>query len=1397
MNRYENDRDVSNGSMTSSAWQSFLPQHIVTSLAANPTANPVGQEQRFQAVVLFADVSGFTAISEALGQSGKRGSEELTAILNRYFEPMIALIRSYGGIIGRFGGDAMTVIFPFTAENRAQVSTLALQCALEMQAKMTAYQAIQTSAGVFGLRMKAGLAAGPVLTVVVGVPGLRLDYAICGSALDWCAEAEHHATSGEVVIHASLRSQLPAGLALLAESLEDPGFTRMSALAGFSASPGAGSLISVEDAGTADTPALVQTIQTFLHPSINQRVLADQLSFLNEHRKVTVLFVRFEGEDYDQDPRAGEKLQAYLARVITVVDRYGGYLNKVDMGDKGSKYIILFGAPIAHEDDIQRALRCALELRDLDGPAVRIGVNSGFVYSGRVGSSRRQEYTVMGDVVNTAARLMQAAAPGEVLVTAATQAASNSTFAWESPRGIQAKGKSEPLQVVPLRGLLRRRSLAFQEIHYELPLVGRDAEMLQAVDIFEYVLQFRQGRILGLTAEAGMGKSRFAADLVERMVNRGFKAFGGECLSHGTTTNYLVWQPLLRSFFHLVPSAGQAEPPAETGAGSSSVERLAAELARINPDLVARMPLLAALLNLDIPENELTARMDAKLRKSSREALVVEAIRTRAAGSSEGPAQPLLLILEDCHWLDPLSNDLLEVVARNIADLPVLVLVIYRPPEMERIQPRVRDFPHFREVRLGEFTSADTEKLIFLKLQKLFGDAAAGAVIPAELVEQITQRSNGNPFFIDEMINWMRDQDIRPEALHLLKDVALPDSLRGLIISRIDRLPEDVKITLKVASVIGRLFRASWLWGVYPKAGTPDSVKHQLEALSRLDITPLDKPEPELEYLFKHILTRDVAYESLAVATRTMLHGAAGEYFESRFEALGFTLDFLAYHYGLSEREDKKRLYFQQAAQTARQAYANQTALDYYQRLLPLLDAAHEQAQVLYEIGKIQVLVGQWAEAEATCTQGLALAESMADPFWLARFRGATGSLLYRKGAFVEALDWLTQARDGFTGLQMSGEAADCLNEIGVVYWYQGDYEAALQAFDDCQQMAAAAGNTLLVCRTLGNMGTIYASQGQPERALEAYRKGQALASEQSDRLNLAILYSNMGAIQVELGDYTEALKSYVRSLQLGLEIGYRQGVGVSVGNLGDLYLDQGLFAESLACSEQNLKISLELGDQMGVSFALWKIGRASLYQADGPVSVEVAQTSLQFAVDLGRKLEIDYDLCDYLLEQAALFTIQRNYTAALAAAQEAVEFAAGADRPSLALAGQALALRLQAWQGSLEPAAAMDSLVALLDNAESDEDQALLHYEIVQVDPAQSGSRAQAAALYQSLYTSAPKISYRQRYREMVAANLLPGLPSELPLPPFTLPPLPDVVTRSPANLSAMFAQVKALLAS
>lgn len=1266
---------------------SLVPYHI----AQDGTG-----EARFAATVLFADVSGFTAMSEALGQHGNAGTEELSRILNDYFEPMIDLIHAYGGTIGQFGGDALTVLFREDATEPDAAPRRAVQCALDMQARMADYQAIRTQAGTFRLAMKAGLAVGQVFSTTVGDDDLGRKVLLGGRVLEWASRAENRAEAGQVVIH----NQLLMHTGDIHMVPVDDDYTLVERL------------VIKPPMQPLELPPDDPALDRFTHSLVAGRLRAGQERFINEHRKVTTMFVRFDGFDFDADPRVGEKVERYFVAVLDVVGQYDGYLDKIEVGDKGAKFLVLFGAPVAHEDDQMRALRCALDLRALPGAIVHIGLNTGFVYAGLVGSATRREYTVIGDAVNLAARLMQAARPQQIICPTRCH---DETFAWDELVPVTVKGKREAIPIFAMKGLQQQGARGLRAVGYALPMVGRQEELDAVQARLETVLA-GQGQIVGITGEAGIGKTRLANEVIRLALESGLEAFGGEFESYGANTAYLGWHHLWRGFFGVDPERELAV----------NMRRLQTQVALIDSSFVNRVPLLSMALNVPLPDNHITAALDAELRKTSLEALLVACVRHRAED------RPLLLMLEDCQWLDPLSYDLLETLARNIIDVPVLLVLLYRPPTLERLA----EFPHFVELALREFQPDEAQRLIDLKLHD----------VPADLRQRIIERAQGNPFYIDEMLNLLQDETV---------DV-LPDSLRALITSRIDRLVDDQRIMLKVASVVGRLFRADWIWHIYPDAGSPERVQEQLKRLSTQDF--LASLEPELEYLFKHILTREVAYETLTMATRASLHQQLAVFIETNYDSDQY-VDLLAYHYSHSENVEKQREYLRRAGDAAQAAYANEAAIDYFQRLLELVE---DESDILLKLGRVWQTVGRWQEAEDAFRRVLATGTTAA---LKAESRNGIGRLYAYQGKFDEALETLREAEAAFQSLRDRAGLGRTLGNMGNVFLFQGQSDEALGYYEQALDHSMGAEDGRNISIVTGNMGIAYGMQGDFGRSLTFFERQLKTEEERGDQQGIAIAVGNIGVTHESMQDYKQALDCYRQQLEIAHEIGDQRVFSMAVGNMGTLYCKQGAYARALDCHVKQLEIATELGDRRAISLALAGIGNA--YKGRGRLTE--AEAAYAQAIDLARALNISYELCEMLYQQAALRLSMGRSAEALGAATEALAVAEDVGHGEIAFEARLMVIQLEGDGRSVNN----------LDDME-DEQQAALHYMRWKLRPDDTTSRRAAATIYERLHARAPLAVYRDRYHELTGNRLQPPV----------LPDLPAVIV--PGDLETLMARVK-----
>lgn len=1309
-------------------WTRYVPYNVARKLIDDQTSPVIPREERISAVTMFADVSGFTMMSEALGQFGKQGTEELTDILNSYFDPMINLIRRYGGIIGKFGGDAMTILFPYTnADEQREAVRRATHCGLQMQVDMQNYAAIETSGGIYSLAMKVGLGMGAVYLANVGDEAIRLEFIIAGHAIDECSDAEHHSEKGDVVAANSMLGFIPE--ATLAEDRD--GFTLITA---FDVEVSENPIVGIE---TVPEDA-VDLLQRYIHPVTASRMKIARSDFIDEHRRTTVLFVNFKGLDYDNDPNISIKLQDYAEAVVKTVHLYGGYLNKIDMGDKGSKFIVLFGAPVAYEDDEERALRCALALSQLPQVVSKIGVNTGYVFAGHVGGEMRREYTVMGDVVNLSARLMQACPEGAVLVSDNTQSAVSSVFDWETLDPIMVKGKSEPIEIYRLEKVRQQASHIVTHLHYLHPMVGREAELTQ----IGYRLQRAQeghGQIITVIGEAGMGKTRLAAEVIHLALDAGFTGYMGSAPAFGDS-GFGIWEGIWQGLLEVDPTT-----PSDV-----QLERAKQALVMINPSFEERLPLLAPILGLVIPDNDFTAHLEGELRQELLASMLLDILRVRSQES------PLLLILEDGHWSDESSRSMFLDCARGCANLPVLMLILHRPLA-ESDEAMIPHFGHSLTLELPPFNHAEMLTLIRLKLQQTLAETDS---LPEELVNRITTLSGGNPFYIDELLNLIRDEGVDLTDERAMKSLQLPNSLFALILSRIDALAENEKIVLKVASVIGRIFRANWIPATYPETGELIHILRRLNRLETLEFTPLSADQPEIEYLFKHALTQEVSYESITYNLRQQLHEKVAEYIESTYaDDIEAFIFLLAHHYGNSNNTDKQRTYFQLAADNARDKFLNDIALNYYTRLLPLLNGV-DASRVYYDLGSIYRHIGRWEGAKEAYTQSLTLATEANDRQRIAYAHSGLGDVISYQQSPDDALPDLQTAQTLFTEVDDTVGLNHTLKALGFLYLRQGNFADARATAELQRQLADRMDDDIARSDAAQALGAIDLLEGNNEGALEWLNI--AINSAENAEYRQGVIYSlgNLSGAYANMGRFSESLASMEQALQEAEEIGYRRVVAAVNGNRGYIYEHAGELQTALTLYTQGLDLSAELGDFPNCQLNIGNIASVLLQQTQYSSASEL----LDLAIDMDESLNMPAIVCSYLIEKIRALIGLRQFDDIDSLFSRAQDIANELDDAEQIRSLAIERVRWQVFAGQLTVAEGRTQFDALRTDLEPDYPEvADILYALWEIEP-NNDLLDQAITLHRDLYNSMGIAKYRMRYQAMTGDSNTLNPPTPLP---------------------------------
>ncbi len=1211
---------------------------------------------RTHGAALFADISGFTRLTAALvTELGvQRGPEELTAMLNRVYTAVIDEVHAYGGSVIAFAGDAITCWFDdrFDAAPEYSAAWRATAAALAIQRTMAQFATVYTPGGqAVTLAVTVAVATGPARRFLVGDAKLRIIDALAGRTLERLAMAEKMAEQGEVLVDEATLSAVGETVTPPENQRVDPTgerFAVITQLAGPTATMPWPSLTdpAAEDPAAALAATLSPAaIRPWLLAPVYERLQQGRGDFLAELRPTVALFLRFGGINFDDDDEAGRKLDAYIRWVQQVVGRFEGTLIDLNIGDKGSYLYINFGAPLAHEDNAARAANAALVLRDpppeLDFiDPVQIGISQGRMRAGAYGGDSHRTYGVLGNEVNMAARLMMAAAPGQIFMSITAQQAIAGNFVFESLPPLAVKGRQQPLTVFRLEGVQAAQSINLPLPAYNLPLVGREAEARLITEALDGVLK-GEGQVVAVTGAAGLGKSRLIAEAVKAAQERGFAIVGSECESHGINSSYLVWKPIWRELL----GVDATRPVAEQVAG------LQESLAAIDPSLVMRQPLLTPVLDIPIPQNELTQALDAKLRKTSLEALLVDCLRQLAS------QRPLLVALEDCHWLDQLSFDLLEAIGRAIADRPVLLLISYRPRQRKRRQENwIDSLPTYREIQLHELTETESAQLMEQKVAQLSVNAAEDGGdlnLTEELRRRIIEQAEGNPFYVEELINYLHFQGAATQA-------DLPDSLHQLVLSRLDQLGEDQKSILKVASVIGRVFHVPWLYGTYPELGDLKRVQSQLRQLTRQEITQRDYTEPELAYLFKQLITQSVAYESLPFVIRATMHEQFGQFIERTYPALleEEYLDLLAYHYGRSENKDKQRTYFLHAGDAAQANYAIATAIDYYQRALPLLpgpDFGVERVETMLKLGQVLELDGQWEAVEELYAAALETAEELDDPHapeLQSRCEAAMGELLRKQGRYDDAADWLERARANFEAQDDRAGVGQALHYLGTLAAQQGEYEQARERYERSLTIRQQLDDKPNVASLLSNLGILARFEDDYARAQQLYEESLSIRRLVGDRWAIANSLNNLGLLARYRSDFITARTQLEESLEITRLLGDKWSIANTLTSLAEVALDMGDTAAARACLAESLEINRTLGEQRAIAFILESF--AALSAPEQPArALRLAGAAAALRDTIGAPLSTaEQERLEELLEPARAALSEDEQASATAAGQ-------------------------------------------------------------------------------------------------------------------------------------------------
>ncbi|HUF39333.1 MAG TPA: adenylate/guanylate cyclase domain-containing protein [Anaerolineales bacterium] len=925
---------------------------------------------------------------------------------------------------------------------------------------------------------------------------------------------------------------------------------------------------------------------------------ADPPASEGERRVVTILFADVKGstalaERLDPEEWT-EIIDGAFRRLIPAVTRYEGTVARL-MGDG---LLALFGAPIAHEDDALRAVLAGLDMLadftpyredvltrlrshgvypETDDFRIRVGISTGLVVVGIVGSEEKREYTAMGDAINLAARMEQTAAPGTIQITHDTYRLIETRVEADVLGDLAIKGKRRPVRVYRVTGLQAQTQRARGISSLSSPLIGRGREKQVLLAVLDRLNQ-GHGQILSLIGEAGLGKSRLLTEVRTAAEEREISWIEAASLSYEGDHPYGLIRHLLRSFCGCSPD----DP---TGIAREKISKALDDLpTEMRAQVERAFDLLFAIR--DKPSGENPSREDMQ-------DLIYNGVETvwryRAAG------QPLVIALEDLHWSDPASVDLVRHLFTLVNRGPVLFLCVFRPSRRSEAwglkQAGEQDYPHrYTEILLSPLSTDDTNTLVENLLK--------ATDLPKRVVDLILDKAEGNPFFVEELVGELVEREVvvpveNGEAGWKLavsiEDIELPESLEALLVARMDRLEERPRQTLQMAAVIGRNFYFRVLKLISDGLA---NIEDHLAGLERSGMILEARRIPEREYMFRHVLTQEAAYNTMLLRRRRIFHQRTGEVMESLFgDHLEEQAALLAHHFMRAGNAERALRYATLAAEHAARLHANMEAIVHYGKALEIAGATEPEDDPDAAETLIRLLRGRASAYETLGNFNQALAD-------LETALGYAGTTHSQEDDWQIALD------------------------LGRL-WASRDYQRAGKFYERSLEIARALGDPALLAPSLNRVGNWYANLERPGEGIVFHKEALDLLETAGDEQGLAETLDLLGMASHLAGNLEAGNRYYNRAIELFERRGDRFGLISALTTLAfrgpntrTVFLETPL-GEALRSGERALQLSREIGWRAGEAYACFSLASLLVSMGEFTRAIELGKLSLAIAEEI------------------------------------------------------------------------------------------------------------------------------------------------------------------------------------
>jgi class 3 adenylate cyclase/tetratricopeptide (TPR) repeat protein len=935
----------------------------------------------------------------------------------------------------------------------------------------------------------------------------------------------------------------------------------------------------------------------------------------DERRLVTMLFADLVGSTALGDSLDPDALYELTRRVHhqldEIVQRYEGHIAR----HLGDGLLVLFGAPVAHENDAERAVLAALAMQNEvgrlnaegHGPALgmRIGITSGEVVAGHFTGI----YDVIGDAPNVAARLQGAGTVGSVLVGGETMRLARRRIRFGEKLELTLKGKAEPVAayaVLGVREQVGERWDGGEHAGYAIPLIGRDRELKVMVAAWTRAVAGK-GQLLTVVGEPGVGKSRLLAEGIERFGGEGARShrlLRGRCLSYGQSVSLWLIADLVRSLCSVPEDAG-----IETVRERVATRAADALVASDGTDQAIARDVLGEVLGLP-PGDSLVAQAGPQVRRGA---------LTRILGlvlSALAETGTLLMVLEDLHWLDTASTEILEALLAEVPDYRMLVLATQRP----------------------EWTAPWTswswaEQMTLRPLEEQDAAALARAVLgdrplSTELEVHLRERAEGNPFFVEELVRYLQEiggLEHHDGQLRLRPEVAkrLPATLTELLLARLDRLESGVRTVAQVGSVIGRSFAVRLLARVMEREEV--LLSDPLRSLQEADIT-YPQLEGELQHVFRHVLLRDAAYSMLVRRRQRQLHLAVGRAIAALYPTDEY-VELIAYHLAHTEEDREAAEWLEKAGDRARATYAHEAAIEHYRGALDRLERSGgdlvSRARMEVELGRAFGQMTRYDEAHKVLERAIQRYQEAGEPEGVVRATAALGIILNQRGEVEDARRRLEETavllRDQAPPLATSR----LYEALAIAFQFQGRYREMLAAAERSAELGRAVGDAWQRGAGEERRGTALTILGKLEEGREALEEAIALLEDAGNLRDLVTAVGNLAYNRHLAGELSEAIRLDQRTIELAGRTGTPHAAAAGHLSLAQLAMATGEWRqarEQLAHAEAIIAAQRRTAAWVAGFLAIGQ-GELALQEGDWAAARAVLDRAVEMAIGVNQEV--------------------------------------------------------------------------------------------------------------------------------------------------------------------------------